>query len=297
MTARTKEPWRVSLHGGHSGEFCNHAHDTLSDILEAAAQAGYHTFGVSEHVARVESRFLYEEELDLGWDIAKVIRDFEAYGTSVRQTAEPFQDRLVVLCGFEIEVVPQDRYVDLMKDYRSRFGFDYMVGSVHFVDEILIDGPLHLFEKAVAGRGNLENLCVAYYDLLSEMIEALQPEVVGHLDLVRKNAPLDANLATPAIRSAVEGVLERVRAQGAILDLNTAGYRKGLGSPYPAPWLVQWANDMGIGFCFGDDSHSPGDVGAGIDAARLYLLDNGVTNVTVLTREAGAMVKKVVPLT
>ena len=41
---------------------------------------------------------------------------------------------------------------------------------------------------------------------------------------------------------------------------------------------------MGIGFCFGDDSHGPAQVGARIDDARDYLLANGVGEVTVLTR-------------
>jgi len=46
---RRIEPWRVSLHGGHSGEYCDHAEATLREMLEAAVQYGYQTFGVSEH--------------------------------------------------------------------------------------------------------------------------------------------------------------------------------------------------------------------------------------------------------
>ena len=103
-------------------------------------------------------------------------------------------------------------------------------------------------------------------------------------------------LDTPAIRKAAGRALDAVREHGCILDLNTAGWRKGLGSPYPAPWLVQWAREMGVGFCFGDDSHGPAQVGEGIDQARGYLLENGVTTVTVLTRDDGAIVRRVVAL-
>jgi hypothetical protein len=42
---------------------------------------------------------------------------------------------------------------------------------------------------------------------------------------------------------------------------------------------------MGIGFCFGDDSHRVSDVGAGLPEARDYLLSCGVPTVTVLTKE------------
>ncbi|HLV82035.1 MAG TPA: hypothetical protein VKT32_17225, partial [Chthonomonadaceae bacterium] len=143
-----------------------------------------------------------------------------------------------------------------------------------------------------------------YYEQVGEMVESLRPDVVGHLDLVKKNAQAagfeTAALVTAPARAAAERALEAVRAAGAILDLNTAGWRKGLGEPYPAPWLVARAQAMGVPFCFGDDSHRPADVGAGLAEARDYLLRLGVSTIAVLTREGdpvtGPVVRRVVPL-
>jgi histidinol-phosphatase (PHP family) len=290
------QPWKVSLHGGHSGEFCEHAKETLRQVLEAASAAGYHTFGVSEHAPRSQDRFLYATEREKGYDLGRLSREFEAYAAAVRQLAREFEGRLDVLCGFEAEVIPTATYRQEMLGHRQRFGFDYMVGSVHYVDEISIDGLPPEFERALAGRGGLEALAVAYYQGVGAMVEALRPEVVGHFDLIRLNAGPEARLDTPPIRQAAVEALEAVRDANAILDLNTAGYRKGLGTPYPAPWLVETAHSMDIGFCFGDDSHGPAQVGQGIDEARRYLLENGVPDVTVLTRRDGAIARKRVPL-
>lgn len=289
-------PWKVSLHGGHSGEYCEHARSTLRELLEAAVRYGYHTFGVTEHAPRLDERFLYPEEIEIGYDVARLESDFDAYAKAVGPLADEFADRLTVLRGFEIEVVPQDRYVALMEGYRRRYGFDYIVGSVHYVDEMQIDGWRDRFEEAVLYFGTLENLAVRYYTRVAEMVRALQPEVVGHLDLIRRNAPPDARLDTPPIRRAAGEAMEAIRGCDAILDVNTAGYRKGLGSPYPAPWLVRLANDMGIGLCFGDDSHAPADIGAGVDDARAYLLQNGVKTIAYLTREDGVIVRRTAPL-
>jgi histidinol-phosphatase (PHP family) len=290
------QPWKVSLHGGHSGEFCEHAAGDLREVLEAAVAAGYHTFGVSEHAPRSEERLLYATERAKGFDVVRLHRDFEAYAQAIMPLADEFSGRLTVLRGFEAEVVPSRSYRDEMLGHRQRFGFDYMVGSVHYVDEISIDGPKSDFETVLARVGGLEALAIRYYEAVAEMVDTLRPDVVGHLDLIRRNAPLDARLDTAAIRNAAGRALEAVREYGCILDLNTAGWRKGLGSPYPAPWLVQWANEMGIGFCFGDDSHGPAQVGEGVDQARAYLLENEVTTVTVLARDAGAIVRRVAPL-
>ena len=294
------EQWRVSLHGGHSGESCDHAEGTLREILEAAVAAGYHTFGVSEHVPRSAERFLYAEERDRGWDMAKITADFARYAAVLIPLAEEFADRLTVLRGFEAEVIPTDSYAEQVRGYREQRlpngqpVFDYCVGSVHYVREHQIDGPPQNWVKAAEALGGPEALAVRYYETVAEMVEALHPEVVGHLDLIKRNAALagfgDCPLDTPRIRKAAVGALEAVRAHGGILDLNTAGWRKGLGEPYPAPWLVEQAQTMGIPFCFGDDSHSAGQVGAGIEEARLYLLRYGVSSIACLTHEPNALV-------
>ncbi len=288
------QPWKVSLHGGHSGEYCEHAVATLRDVLEAAVHAGFSVFGVSEHAPRSEERFLYQSELDKGYTLGRLQAEFDSYTVAVHQLSEEYADRLTVLRGFEAEVVPASGYRDEMLEHRAKF--EYMVGSVHYVDEVQIDGTPEEFEQAREAAGGLEALAVKYYETVAEMVDALRPEVVGHLDLIRRRAPLDADLATPAIERAADQALEAVHAADAILDLNTAGWRKGLGGPYPAPWLVKMADAMGLGFCFGDDSHGPADVGAGIEDAREYLLQHGVRRIRRLNREGSRLVKEWVTL-
>ena len=290
------QEWKVSLHGGHSGEFCEHATSTLRAVLEAAVAFGYHTFGVSEHAPRGQERFLDASEREKGYTVEQLRREFEAYAEEIDALAAEFEGRITVLRGFEAEVVPTAGYQEEMLGWRRRFGFDYMVGSVHYVDEMQIDGEKAEFHEAVEKAGGLEPFAIRYYDTVASMVQALRPDVVGHLDLIRQNASRDAALDTPPIREAAGRALNVIKQHDCILDLNTAGYRKGLGSPYPAPWLVRLADDMGIGFCFGDDSHGPAQVGEGLEQGRRYLVDNGVAEIRVLTREAGVVVKKHVPL-
>jgi len=289
-------PWKVSLHGGHSGEFCEHATSTLREVLEAAVAFGYQTFGVSEHAPRSQDRFLYSSEREKGYTLERLHGEFDAYAEALGALAKEFEGRLVVLRGFEAEVIPKASYVEEMLNLLKRHQFDYIVGSVHYVDEIQIDGDKAGFDAAVAGCGGIEPFAVRYYDTVASMVDALRPDVVGHLDLIRRNAPPDAVLDTPAIREAADRALKVIQDQGAILDLNTAGYRKGLGSPYPAPWLVRRATEMGVGFCFGDDSHGPAQVGEGLEQGRQYLIENGVAEISAITRDPGGVVRKSVSL-
>ncbi len=296
MHSTNSAPWYVSLHGGHTAEFCDHGTGDLRAVLEAAVAKGFSTYGVSEHAARVEERFLYPNERCLGWTIEKVQEDFERYGKAIFELAEEFAGRLTVLRGMEAEVVPANRYADIMLAYRERFAFDYLVGSVHYVDEMSIDDTPDQFEEAMEAHGGLERLAVRYYETVGAMVDALRPDVVGHLDVIRTIGWKYGDLASPAIRRAAGDALDSVRRQNCILDLNTAGYRKGLHTPYPDVWLVERARDMKIPFALGDDCHGPEDVGAEFEQGRAYLLANGVETVTVLQRDGNRVERRTVPL-
>lgn len=290
------EAWRISLHGGHSSAYCDHAFSTLREIVESAIAAGYHTFGITEHAPRVEPERLYDEERALGWDVAHLDRLFREYAAELRKLSAEYAGAISILRGFEAEVVPEDAYVEVMRSYLDELRFDYMVGSVHWVNGHIIDYKREHFDSAMALSGSLEQLAVAYYQALQEMILQLRPKVIGHFDLIRKNAPDEESVSTAAVRKAALQALEAARHTGAILDVNTAGYRKGLGRPYPAPWIIRAAREMGIGLCFGDDSHRSTEVGVGIEDAREYLIGLGVTHLRGLRRRGEEMEEVELPL-
>ena len=314
MMKEEKEDWKVSLHGGHSGDYCDHAEGRLRDLLDAAVAFGYHTFGVSEHVPRFGAQYLYDKEKEMGWTVEKIAADFARYTRDLQLLVKEYADRIVILRGFEAEVVPSDTYADIMRGFRDqklpdgRPAFDYFVGSVHFINGHSIDGPREQFENAIASCGSLEKLVMAYYAQMKMMAATLRPHIVAHFDLIKLNVLRHAGepgyavdvLQSREVNTLAQEALEAVRDCNAILDLNTAGWRKGLGEPYPAPLWVKRAQEMGIPFCFGDDSHRVSQVGAGIEEARQYLLGLGVETVTVLTREGdfanGPVVRRVVSL-
>ena len=296
MTVTTPEQWKVSLHGGHSSVYCDHAYDCLEDLIKAAIEAGYETFGVSEHAPRLHPDLLYPDEVKMGWTVDTLASKFEEYAQEMDELIPRYADRINLLKGFEAEIVPNDSYVDIMLDFREKYAFDYMVGSVHYVDGIIIDYTPELLGEAARQHGGLDALAVRYYELVREMVLNLKPDVVGHLDLVRKFAPSETAVDSQAIRRKAYKAMQAIKEQGCILDLNTAGYRKKLGRPYPAPWLIQEALELDIPFCFGDDSHCISDVGAGLEDGREYLLELGVETITTLTRGTDGIKKKIIPL-
>ena len=296
LKRRPTSLWMVSLHGGHCGEFCEHASGTLRATVQAALSSGLSTLGITEHAPRPATRYLYASERAKGYSVERLKREFEAYAAASTELQREFEGRLPILRGFETEAVPASDYADTMRKLRERYSFDYMVGSVHHVADISIDESPKHYAASVSACGGLEPFMERYYELVLKMIEDLRPEIVAHLDLPKLHAPAGVDLATPRIRRAAEFAIAAAKRHACILDLNTAAWRKGLPEPYPAPWLVRLASEAGVPFCFGDDSHSPAQVGFGIERARRYLLDNGVESVTCLKRSGRFLARQEIPL-
>lgn len=279
-------PWLISLHGGHSGEFCDHAVGTLESVVQAAVTAGFPTFGLSEHAPRSAEQLVYPEEAAQGWTVATLVEKFDAYAAEAARLQDAFDGKIEILRGFETEAAPTS-WPDEMRGLREQHDFDFIVGSVHHVHDIPIDWNVEMLQKAADASGGLERLALDYYDLVARVVEELEPEVVGHLDLIRKLAGPLGPVDTLSIRERVSQVLELIAECDCILDLNVSPVRRGQGDPYCAPWILAAARRLGVPFCFGDDSHGPEDVGGGIAEGRRYLLEHGIDSIAVPTRRGG----------
>ena len=265
---------RVSVHGGHSGQFCNHARDDLAAVVAAYAAKGFAWVGLTEHMPPADARFLYPEERQAGLDPAAMAKRFGAYIAEARRLQRQWHPVMRIRVGFETEAC--SGAFALVQRLRSQFTPDYIVGSVHHVADIPFDYSPGCYAEAAARCGGIEALYRVYFDRQMEMLEALRPQVVGHFDLVRLYDPhYRERLAAAAVMERITRNLERIRQIGAILDFNMAALDKGADEPYIAAPIRRLALDMGIALVPGDDSHGVETVGRHIDRAVALLAAEG----------------------
>ena len=77
-------PHPVSVHGGHSGQFCSHARDTLEAVIRAYIHQGYPWVGITEHMPPADDAFVYPEEKRSGLNAAALMDRFVDYMTTCR---------------------------------------------------------------------------------------------------------------------------------------------------------------------------------------------------------------------
>lgn len=255
-------PELISLHGGHSGEFCSHAAGTLEEVVRSYLGRGFRRVGLTEHMPPGDDRRIYPEEAAAGLDSAALRRRFARFIDAARELRERYASRIALLVGFETE--SWSGYGPEVRSLVRTFRPDYLVGSVHHVGDIPFDCSPADYRAAAEQAGGIDGLYLRYYDLQLEMIERIRPGVVGHLDLIRIHDPRwQERLEDPEIAGRVRRNLKRMEELGLILDCDCRLLPEG-GETYPARRILRWARELGLAAVPGDDSHSPEQAGRGI---------------------------------
>jgi histidinol-phosphatase (PHP family) len=276
-------PW-FSYHSGHSGQFCRHAKGDLAAVIERAIAAGFTHYGLSEHCPRYREQDLFPDEREFG--AAALERAFAAYAEHAFELRDRYADRIEVLVGFETERLPPDGWALRMREVRSSAAFEYMVGSVHDVDGVFVDFKPELNRELAERFGGVEQLQIRYFEALIDLVQTLRPEIVGHIDLVRKFDGPGAHFSAK-VYGHIDRTLEAVRACGAVLDVNCGASRRGLSPVYPLPPILDRARQMGIGVTLGDDGHGAHDVGVGLSDCVAAIAAAGYREICYLTRRDG----------
>jgi histidinol-phosphatase (PHP family) len=251
---------RASIHGGHSGQFCNHAQNSLEEIVQAYIDQGFSWVGITEHMPPSDDRFLYPEEHRAGLTAALMKERFSRYMAEARRLQHAYGDRIEVLVAFETEATTGA--IDLARQLSDRYKPDYVVGSVHHIADIPFDYSADAYQQAVAAAGGIQALYCRYFDRQHELIERLKPLVVGHFDLIRIFDPdYRSHLMLPAIQKRILRNLALIRNLNMILDFNVSALRKGASEPYLSRPILEQALRLGIPVVPGDDAHSVGTVG------------------------------------
>ncbi len=250
----------ISLHGGHSGQFCDHAKDSLEDIIQAYISKGFRVVGISEHMPMPSDDLLYPDEIELGLTAAGLKKRFAIYFETLTQLKHKYQDKLTIYRGFETEMVTGA--MDFAKQLIREFKPDYIVGSVHHVNDRCFDYSQAAYDAIVRDCGSVAAMYLNYFDAQFEMIRTLRPFVVGHFDIIRIYDPDYINrLEQPAIKEKIVRNLKLIKALGLVLDYNQRPLARGETHPYLEPVILKLAKAMQIPVVPGDDSHGAAQAG------------------------------------
>ena len=166
---------------------------------------------------------------------AYLFRLFDDFYHEAIRLRDKYASDIDILIGMEIDWIRSDSR-NLIQALIDKYQLDLFVGSVHHVHAIPIDYSHEFFRDAQRrSDGLIEKLYEDYFDHQHDMLKALKPHVVGHLDLIRLKSdnPNGSFKPYPRVWEKILRNVDLIVGYGGVIELNSAALRKGTNGPYP----------------------------------------------------------------
>lgn len=229
------------------------------DMVEGAIAKGLEMICFTDH-----------EDKDYPPELEVFSFDKDAYFKTMFALREEYKDRIEIRIGVEIGLQPHlNAYY---KEYVREHPFDFVIGSLH-----LVHGTDPYTGQLFENQSDTE----AYREAFEAMLECVKAiddfDVLGHIDYVVRYGKHQArDYSYQKFASYIDAILEEVIRKGKGIELNTAGFKHGLGFCHPTPEIIKRYRELGGEIItIGADGHKPEDIAYNFGAVNDILKQCG----------------------
>ena len=207
--------------------------------------------------------------------------DYDRYSDDIARARRFFKGKLAIRKGVEIDY--QQRFEPEIKEWLNGKRFDFVIGSVHYVNRNFIDGNF-------VATSSPERIYSAYFSEVINSIWSGLFDVLGHLDIVRKytiscDRSIDRGLRDPTNEKAIKAVLKETMEREMYLEVNAklSVLRDGCRDTMPSKDIVEeYIESGGRLLSVGSDAHSSEELGRGIEGILRFLANYDENQVRLL---------------
>lgn len=193
------------------------------------------------------------EEIGTAQDVLFLL-DVPAYFHSVEELSHKYRSEIDVRFGVEMGMI--DTGYDRCRKLLTEYPFDFNIASSHLVDR---EDPYYppFWKKHTDSH---EAVC-RYFDSIFEHLDAFHDfDTYGHLDYIIRYvpAPDKRSYAYEEYADRIDAILRRLIELDKAMEVNTGGYKYGLGVPNPQPEVLKRYLELGgEKITIGSDAHAP----------------------------------------
>jgi histidinol-phosphatase (PHP family) len=235
------------------------------DMVKAAMEKGLDGICFTDHLD-----FDYREEPGL------FLLDVDAYRAEISSLQAKYDGIFPILWGIEVGLQPH--VAGKNRGVTTGYPFDFVIGSSHCVDCIDIYYPSfyeNTTEEAAYRR---------YFEAILKNVQTdADYDVYGHLDYIVRYGPHKNEFYSyEAYADIIDEILRALIARGKGIELNTAGFKYGLGHPNPTEDVIRRYRELGGEIItIGADGHKPEHVAYDFAKVAGILRDAGFSFYTV----------------
>jgi histidinol-phosphatase (PHP family) len=248
-------------------------------MCRAAWEKGLAAIGFSAH-GPIERKTGFKS----GWHLPD--GRLEEYLAAVRDARKRWEGKLPVYLGLEVDYIrglvgPADKDI-------QELGLDYIIASVHYIlppgkaAPFTVDGPMEEMERGVREGfgGDGEAMMARYWDAVQEMTAAGGFDILGHVDLVKKNNAGRRwfNPESETYRQRTGETAAAAARAGVAVEVNTGGInRKKVAETYPSLSILRLFREHQVPALITADAHRAEDLDGHYQTGREILLAAGYT--------------------
>jgi histidinol-phosphatase (PHP family) len=258
--------------------FCD-GRDDVETMCAAAAAKGLAAIGFSAH-----GPLFRKTGIKTGWHLPD--ERVEAYIAEVNAARRRWEGRLPVYLGLELDYISGLRSA-LDPDIQA-LNLDYLIGSIHYLvprngaEPFSVDGSPEELERGVREGfgGDGEAMMHAYWDAEAEMIALGGFDILGHVDLVKKNNRDSRwfDMESGAYRGRIAETARAAAQAGLVVEVNTGGLNRGRTvDTYPSASFLRLLREQGARVTVTADAHRAEDLDGHYGAALRVLRETGYT--------------------
>jgi len=251
---------KFDLHTHHFR--CGHADGNIENYITAAIDAGLTVIGISDHAP-----YFYHQDDHPAPTTVMPKSEFTNYVNEVLRLKKKYEDKIEVLLGIESDFFPE--HLEAYRTAYSNVPFDYIIGSVHYVDEVSI------FNRNRWKKVNEEQKIQtkkSYYDLIARSAQSGMFDILGHIDAMKGYYPAFSDIVA---HDKIDDTLRIIADCDVSIEINTSGSTKDVGGWYPSDEILERALHFGVNVTFGSDAHIPSRVGDEFELVRKRLKEIG----------------------
>ena len=250
-------------------EFSTDSEAPVRAMADAALTRGLTEICITDH---------YDKDYPLVPDVEGTAFLFEPeeYFQTLSEVRDEYAGRLDVRTGIEIGLQPH--LGEFYRDFIRKHPFDFVIGSVH-----LMNGKDPYYGEVFEGRSDRE-VYREMFRLTLENLEAVQEfDVLGHIDyVVRYGRKQAEEYSCAEFADEIDAILRKVVEMGKGIELNTGGFKFGLGFCNPHPDIIKRYRELGGEIItVGADAHRPEHVAYDFGRADEILKECGFRYYTV----------------
>ncbi|MWV62290.1 histidinol-phosphatase HisJ family protein [Helicobacter saguini] len=225
--------------------YCNHASGSMNEYIQRAIRLGIDIFGFSCHAPM---------EFDKKYRMSAEI--LPLYLQQIQDLKKNYIGQIEILSALEVDFILGRE--NLLLDSVINADVDYLIGSVHFLDDWGFDNPEFVGRWKSFGETKAWD---KYLDSMQEMAKSRLFQIAGHFDLPK----IFGNFMPQSLASKCGETLEILHQNDMILEINAAGLRKNVGEAYPSLNVLNLAREIGLDITLSSDAHDVSQVGFGYE--------------------------------